>query len=183
MNQKKMSPTKGENNNDVPTILVRNAKGNELLCFLEQRVPIENIEYVLLTPVDTPVSLFHLIEDGDPELIKTIEKSEPILEVADVVLQEHELRLVRSAVTLTVSGELEDPEPEELEEKDFDDDSEMYELLVNFKVEDKEYGLYIPLDPFFIVGKLINNEALLVEGEEFDNIQPMIEAELEEIDV
>ena len=165
-------------NDEVPTLLVKDSQGSDLLCFLEQVVPLEGNEYALLTPVDTPVSLFQLIDDQDPKLIETIEKNEPILEVADVVLQEHDLRLVRSAITLTVSGELDEPEPEEIEEEDIDDESETYELLVNFRVESNEYGLYIPLDPFFIVGKLEDGEVKLVEGEEFDKIQSGIEAEL-----
>ena len=167
-------------NDEVPTLLVKDSQGSDLLCFLEQVVPLEGNEYALLTPVDTPVSLFQLIDDQDPKLIETIEKNEPILEVADVVLQEHDLRLVRSAITLTVSGELDEPEPEEIEEEDIDEESETYELLVNFRVDNNEYGLYIPLDPFFIVGKLENGEVKLVEGEEFDKIQSGIEAELEE---
>ena len=165
---------------EVPTLLIKDSQGSDLLCFLEQVVSLEGKEYALLTPVDTPVSLFQLIDDQDPKLIETIEKNEPVLEVADVVLQEHDLRLIRSAVTLTVSGELDEPEPEEIEEEDIDDESETYELLVNFRVNDNEYGLYIPLDPFFIVGKLENGEVKLVEGEEFDKIQSGIEAELEE---
>ena len=173
-----MSTTK--KNDEVPTLLVKDSQGSDLLCFLEQVVPLEGNEYALLTPVDTPVSLFQLIDDQDPKLIETIEKNEPILEVADVVLQEHDLRLVRSAITLTVSGELDEPEPEEIEEEDIDDESETYELLVNFRVDNNEYGLYIPLDPFFIVGKLEDGEVKLVEGEEFDKIQSGIEAELEE---
>ena len=167
-------------NEEVPTLLVKDSQGSDLLCFLEQVVPLEGNEYALLTPVDTPVSLFQLIDDQDPKLIETIEKNEPILEVADVVLQEHDLKLVRSAITLTVSGELDEPEPEEIEEEDIDDESETYELLVNFRVDSSEYGLYIPLDPFFIVGKLEDGEVKLVEGEEFDKIQSGIEAELEE---
>ena len=167
-------------NDEVPTLLIKDSQGSDLLCFLEQIVPLEGNEYALLTPVDTPVSLFQLIDDQDPKLIETIEKNEPILEVADVVLQEHDLRLVRSAITLTVSGELDEPEPEEIEEEDIDEESETYELLVNFRVNDNEYGLYIPLDPFFIVGKLEDGEVKLVEGEEFDRIQSGIEAELEE---
>ena len=166
-------------NDELPTLLVKDSQGLDLLCFLEQVVPLEGNEYALLTPVDTPVSLFQLIDDQDPKLIETIEKNEPILEVADVVLQEHDLKLVRSAITLTVSGELDEPEPEEIEEEDIDDESETYELLVNFRVDDNEYGLYIPLDPFFIVGKLENDEVKLVEGEECDKIQSGIESELE----
>ena len=175
-----MSAEGSSNNDEVPTILVRDSNGSALLCFLEQLIPINQTEYALLTPVDTPVSLFQLKDEEDPELIETISSSEPILAVADVVLQEHDLTLVRSAVTLTVTGELDEPEPEELEEEDYEDDSETYELLVSFRVEGEEYGLYIPLDPFFIVGKMEDGQATLVEGEEFDKIQPLIESEIEE---
>ncbi|WP_320676698.1 DUF3727 domain-containing protein [Prochlorococcus sp. MIT 1300] len=175
-----MSSQDLSNNGEVPTVQVRDSKGSGLLCFLEQLIPLDNIEYGLLTPVDTPVSLFKIKEDADPELVETVASTEPILSVADVVLQEHDLTLVRSAVTLTVTGELDEPDPEELEEDDFDDDSETYELLVTFRVEDDEYGLYIPLDPFFIVARIENGQAILVEGEEFDKIQQKIEMELDE---
>ena len=171
----------GDNSGDVPTVLVHDARGRQLHCFLEQLIPLDGQDYALLTPIDTPVCLFRLEEDGDPELIDTIEASEPILSVADVVLQEHDLTLVRSAVTLTVSGELDEPEPEELDDEDGDDeDSETYELLVSFLADEQEYGLYIPLDPFFVVARMQGGEAVLVEGEEFERVQPRIEAELEE---
>jgi hypothetical protein len=161
-------------------VQVRDGKGRELLCFLEQLIPLDGKDYALLTPVDTPVCLFRLREEEDPELIETLDATEPVLSVADVVLQEHDLTLVRSAVTLTVSGELEEPEPEDLDDEEADDDSETYELLVSFLVDDQEYGLYIPLDPFFVVARMEGSEAFLVEGEEFDRVQPRIEAELEE---
>ena len=153
--------------------------GNELFCYLEQLVSVEGEEYALLTPVDTPVSLFKINEKEEPELIEKIDKNEQILKNAEAVLQEHDLRLIRSAVTLTVSGELEEPIYDELEEDYVDDESESYELLVNFNLFDQEYGLYIPLDPFFIVGKLKDKGALLLEDDEFDKIQPLIETELE----
>jgi hypothetical protein len=170
----------GELPTDVPTVLVNDQRGRQLLCFLEQLIPLDGHDYVLLTPVDTPVCLFRLDDEADPELIDSVDASEPILSVADVVLQEHDLTLVRSAVTLTVSGELDEPEPEELDDDDADDESETYELLVSFLVNDQEYGLYIPLDPFFVVARMQGSEAVLVEGEEFERVQPRIEAELEE---
>jgi len=167
---------------EVPTLVVHDGHGRQLLCFLEQLIPLDGNDYALLTPVDTPVCLFRLSDDGeDPELIETVDASEPILSVADVVLQEHDLTLIRSAVTLTVSGDLDEPEPEDLDEDDeADADSETYELLVSFLVDSVEYGIYIPLDPFFVVARLDNGHARLVEGEEFERIQPRIEAEIEE---
>ena len=79
-----------------------------------------------------------------------------------------------------MSGELEEPVYDDLEEDEVNkDDSETYELLVNFNVLNDEYGLYVPLDPFFIVAKIVENGAILVEDEEFYRVQPLIESELE----
>lgn len=171
---------------DVPTVLVRDGQGRQLLCFLEQLIPLDGNDYALLTPVDTPVCLVRISEDDeqDDEVIEELDGAEPILSVADVVLQEHELSLVRSAVTLTVSGELEEPDPEELDEElsseDEDDESDLYEMLIQFRAEGQEYGLFIPLDPFFVVARMENGEGILVEGDEFERVQPRIEAELDE---
>jgi len=174
-----MDETKNQDNYEAPTILLKDSSNNELFCYLEQIVNVENKEYALLTPVDTPVTLFKINDKDEPELIEKIEKNEQILKNADAVLQEHDLNLVRSAVTLTVSGELEEPVYDDLEEADINDESETYELLVNFNVLNDEYGLYVPLDPFFIVGKIENQTAILIEDKEFDRVQPLIESELE----
>ena len=175
---------------EVPTVLVRDGEGRQLLCFLEQLIPLDGNDYALLTPVDTPVCLVKIAadEDSDDEVIDELDGAEPILSVAEVVLQEHDLTLVRSAVTLTVSGELEEPDPEELEEEIAeeiadeaeDDESDLYEMLIQFRAEGQEYGLFIPLDPFFVVARMQNGEGILVEGEEFERVQPRIEAELDE---
>jgi len=174
-----MEEPNSKDNYEAKTLILNDLNGNELICYLEQLVNIEGEEYALLTPVDTPVSLFKINDKDEPELIEKIEKNEQILKNADAVLQEHDLRLIRSAVTLTVSGELEEPIYDELEEDHLEEDSETYELLVNFNVLEQEYGLYIPLDPFFIVGKLKDKGATLIEDEQFDRIQPLIESELE----
>ncbi len=175
-----MEDSKNRDNHDAPTLLLKDSSNDELFCYLEQIVKVEGTEYALLTPVDTPVTLFKINEKDDPLLIEKIEKNEQILQNADAVLQEHDLSLVRSAVTLTVSGELEEPIYDDLEEDEVNkDESETYELLVNFNVLNDEYGLYVPLDPFFIVAKIVENGAILVEDEEFDRVQPLIESELE----
>ena len=175
-----MEDSKNRENYDAPTLLLKDSSNDELFCYLEQIVKVEGTEYALLTPVDTPVTLFKINEKDEPILIEKIEKNEQILQNADAVLQEHDLSLVRSAVTLTVSGELEEPVYDDLEEDEVNkDESETYELLVNFNVLNDEYGLYVPLDPFFIVAKIVENGAILVEDEEFDRVQPLIESELE----
>ena len=174
-----MNDHNSHDNYEAQTLILNDSNGNELFCYLEQIVKVEEKEYALLTPVDTPVSLFKINEKDEPELIEKIEKNEQVLKNADAVLQEHDLKLIRSAVTLTVSGELEEPIYDELEEDSIDDESETYELLVSFNLLEQEYGLYIPLDPFFIVGKIVGQGATLIEDDEFDKVQPLIESELE----
>ena len=58
--------------------------------------------------------------------------------------------------------------------------TETFELLVSFMVDAKEYGLYIPLDPFLVLVRMVDGQAELLNDEELDRIQPRIEAELEE---
>ena len=91
---------------------------------------------------------------------------------------------MRSAITLTVSGELEEPDQDELDEleqdDDVDEDAETFELLVSFMVDSEEYGLYIPLDPFLVLVRMVDGQAVLLSDDELDRVQPVIEAELEE---
>jgi hypothetical protein len=78
---------------------------------------------------------------------------------------------------------LEEPDPDDFEDDDDEsdpEDSETYDLLVSFVVDEQDYGLYIPLDPFFVVARMEGSDAVLVEGEEFERVQPRIEAELDE---
>ena len=172
----------------APTLSVKDADGRELLCFLEQLVPVAGEDFGLLSPVDTPVCLFHLPEEGgEPELIDDPESLPQVLSIADVVLREHYLCLVRSAVTLTVSGELEQGDAEEPDDASFpgddeDEDGETYEQLVTFMSDSKEYGLYIPLDPFFVLARLERDNATLVEGDDFERLQPLVEKELEALE-
>ena len=180
-----MSDHNSKDNYEAQTLILNDSNGNELFCYLEQIVKVEEKEYALLTPVDTPVSLFKINEKDEPVLIEKIEKNEQVLKNADAVLQEHDLKLIKSAFTLTVSGELEEPENEEfneddLEENNLDDDAEEFNLLVSFNVLNDEYGLYIPVEPTFILSRLKDKGAVLIEGDEFKRIKPLIESELDE---
>ena len=103
-----MKEANSNDNYDAQTLLLNDSNGNELFCYLERLVKVEGQEYALLTPVDTPVSLFKINEKDEPELIEKIDKNDQLLKNAEGVLQEHDLRLIRSAGTLTVSGELEE---------------------------------------------------------------------------
>ncbi len=181
---------------DVPTLLVNDSQGRQILCFLEQLIPLDGHDYGLLTPVDTPVSLVRLpaSDDDEPEEILDWDERGPILEVAEAVLQEHNLTLVRSAATLTVTGDFEEPGLDDDEDDEDDDEDEaiedddeggdLFESLLDrpFFVGEDQYDLFVPLDPFFVVARVKGSQATLVEGEEFERIQPRIEAELDDRD-
>jgi len=160
-------------------------KGRKIECVLEHTIPVDGVDYMLLTPNDTPVVLVRVGEgDGDDELLGNWEGREDVLAAADVCLAEHDLTLVRSAVTLTVAGKLLPVEEEDVEDIEIEDDTtgetNLFELLIPFLCDGQEYGLYVPLDPFFVVARVTgDNEGVVVVDAEFERIQPIIEAELD----
>lgn len=173
-----------------PLITVKNRKGGEIKCILEHTIPLDGNDYLLLTPVDLPVCLVRMSKgEGDKdEIIEDVEGAEDILCVADSALAGYGLALVRSAVTLTVSGELEEPDADEIDEEmeegmdDGEEESDLYQLLIPFRADGQEYGLYIPLDPFFVVARMEGTEALVVEGKEMERIRARLEERLSEIE-
>ena len=85
-------------------------------------------------------------------------------------------------MTLTVSGELDEPDPDDLDdddEEDGDEDSRLSSCWLASWSRSRSTA-YIPLDPFFVVARMVDGQAELVEGEDFDRIQPRLEAELED---
>ena len=74
-----MEKINSNDNYEAQTLILNDSNGNTLFCYLEQLVNIEGQEYALLTPVDTPVSLFKINDKDEPELIEKIEKNEQIL--------------------------------------------------------------------------------------------------------
>ncbi len=166
----------------MQTFAATDDKGRKIECVLEHAIPIDGVNYALLTPNNTPVVLVRIgAYEGDDELIEDWENVGDVLAAADQSLAEHELILVRSAVALTVAGELLPVEGEDIEiEDDTTGEADLFELLIPFHCNGQEYGLYIPLDPFFIVARMTSdNKGLVVTGDEFNRVQPIIEAELD----
>jgi hypothetical protein len=179
----------------METVVLKDDEGRQLVCYVEEPVQLEGNTYALLTPVDTPVCLVRLAEDeADHEIIEDLEGAEDILSIADAVLQEHDLTLVRSAHILTVNGDIDGPdleeEDEEVNEDDLDElddleedgESDTYEMLLDrpFWVGEEQYALFIPLDPLFLVARLEQGGAELVSDEELERVGPLIEAAIEE---
>ena len=53
-----MSDIAAGKSGDHPTLLVRDREGHDLLCFLEHLIPLDGLDYALLSPV--AVSYTHL---------------------------------------------------------------------------------------------------------------------------
>ena len=167
-------------NKTMKSFTATDDKGRKIECVLEHTIPIDGVDYVLLTPNDTPVVLVRIGEgDGDDEMLDNWEGREDVLAAADVCLVEHDLTLVRSAVTLTVAGELVEDEDEGIED-DIEQEFDIYNLLIAFHHNGDEWGIYIPLDPFFVVARVTgDNEGVVIVDAEFERVQPIIEFELD----
>jgi uncharacterized protein YrzB (UPF0473 family) len=179
------SPYPNDNEKEEEIVTLTDEKGRSLSCTIEYSIEIEEQDYVLLLPVDTPVEIFtwHDDEEDDDDAAVFVEDDEEIdtiFDTAKVVLEEQNLKLQRTAVTLTVSGEL--PEFEDEEELiDTDDnhngesDYEELMLLARFYHEEQEYAVYTPLDPFFLLARMKSNgKAELLSDEERERIEPLL---------
>jgi hypothetical protein len=179
------SPYPNDNEQEEEIVTLTDEKGRSLSCTIEYSIEIEEEDYVLLLPVDTPVEIFtwHDDEDDDDDAAVYVEDEEEIdtiFDTAKVVLEEQNLKLQRTAVTLTVTGELpEDEDEEELIDTDDnhngESDYEELRLLARFYHEEQEYAVYTPLDPFFLLARMKSNgKAELLSDEERERIEPLL---------
>jgi hypothetical protein len=165
---------------DAPTVVLTDETGRSLNCYVEHSIDIEGQEYVFLLPIDSPVEIFAWQEEGDEEEAIPVEDEaeiEQIFPIARAVLQEQNLELKRTAVTLTVEGDLPEVSEEDLEVADEGDSGEHEELqlLASFYDEEQEYAIYAPLDPFFILAKMdADGQPKLLSPEELSKIEPML---------
>jgi hypothetical protein len=168
---------------DVPVITITDDAGRTLDCTIEHSLSVEDQEYVLLLPVDSPVEIFAWQENNEDEdeavPVEDEDEIDTIFSTAKVVLEEQNLVLKRTAVTLTVEGDL----PDLVEEEEFltddepedEDYEEELQLLARFYYEEQEYAIYTPLDPFFIFARLDDEgQPHLLSQEEFKKLEPML---------
>lgn len=179
------NPSEGE----LPIVLLKEEDGRSLPCFVEKSVEFDDVEYVLLLPVDTPVEIFAWEpdeEDEDEEVLVDVDGStiEKVFSTAKAVLAEQDLILANTALTLTVSGEIPEPEEEDiitldLSESDDDLTVEELQLVTNFYHEEQEYAIYTPLDPLLFFARMNDSgEPELLTPEEFDHVRPYLEDQL-----
>ena len=176
------SPYRKDNGkSNEESVTLTDEVGRSLTCNIEYSMNLEGQEYALLLPIDSPVEIFTWQGDDTDEAAIPVEDEteiDKIFDTARVVLQEQNLTLRRTAVTLTVVGELpEFPEDDMASDADPDEESEFEELmwLKSFYHEQQEYAIYTPLDPFFILARMNDDgKPELLSEEEFQRLEPML---------
>jgi hypothetical protein len=177
------SPYRKDNGkSNEESVTLTDEVGRSLTCNIEYSMNLEGQEYALLLPIDSPVEIFTWQGDDTDEAAIPVEDEteiDKIFDTARVVLQEQNLTLRRTAVTLTVVGELpEFPEDDMASDADDpDEESEFEELmwLTSFYHEEQEYAIYTPLDPFFILARMNDDgKPELLSEEEFQRLEPML---------
>ena len=176
------SPYRKDNGkSNEESVTLTDEVGRSLTCNIEYSMNLEGQEYALLLPIDSPVEIFTWQGDDTDEAAIPVEDEteiDKIFDTARVVLQEQNLTLRRTAVTLTVVGELpEFPEDDMASDADPDEESEFEELmwLTSFYHEEQEYAIYTPLDPFFILARMNDDgKPELLSEEEFQRLEPML---------
>jgi hypothetical protein len=168
---------------DDETIVLTDEAGRTITCSVERYLEVENQDYVLLLPIDAPVEIFVWDGDEDEEEAIPVENDADIdlvFDTAKAVLEEQNLTLKRTAIMLTVEGELPDPEDEdefaEVSSELAEEDVEELQYLASFYYEEQEFAVYAPLDPCFILARLDeNNQPHLLSSEELQKLEPMLE--------
>jgi Protein of unknown function (DUF3727)/Protein of unknown function (DUF1292) len=182
-------PSMEDEGEELPTVSLTDEDGRSLLCYIENSMDVDGKEYVLLRPTESPIEIFAWEadeDDDDEETLVDIEDEEidEIFSTARAVLAEQNLTLNRSALTLTVSGDLPDPTEEDTITLDLGDEdplmgSEEFQLLGNFFYEEQEYALCTPLDPLLFFARVNSQgEPELLSPEEFQLIRTQLEEQL-----
>lgn len=168
---------------DVPTVEIADEGGRSLQCYIENEVEFDEDVFVLLHPVDAPVEIFVWSELDDDESPNPLEDEIAIAEIfptAKAVLAEENLTLKHTAVVLTVEGDLPELEEEDdltVESNGSTEEVEELQWLATFFHSDREYVIYTPLDPFFLLARREQGDRLsLLDPEEIEHLEGLLPA-------
>ncbi|HIK28038.1 MAG: DUF3727 domain-containing protein [Oscillatoriaceae bacterium SKW80] len=164
----------------VETVTLTDETGRALLCSVEHTFEIDGQEYLLLLPVDTPVEIFTWVgneDDQEPVPLEDGQIDDELFSTAKAVLAEQNLILKRTAITLTVEGELPEVSDEEFEDDDDvpEGDYEELQWLASFYHKEQEFAVYTPLDPLFILARInAMGKPELLSPEEIKYLEPIL---------
>jgi Protein of unknown function (DUF3727) len=169
---------------DSESIALTDETGRSLPCYVERSFFIEGSTYLLLLPVDSPIAI--IAWDSDEEIagatwIEDSQELKTLFPDAKAVLAEQELTLQDAAYTLTVAGDLPEPEEDdiltlELENEVGELETDEYQFLATFYHDDQEYEIYTPLSPLlFFAREAPAGQLELLSPEDFQKVQPFLE--------
>ena len=168
------------------TLLLRDELNHTLECEILKLVDLGDENFALLMPVHQPVQILAWddgeVDEGEPSepeggseddeggLADLDDRElEAVIPTAQAVLGELNLKLRMSAYTLTVEGELPEPIEEtaiEIANGDGDDDIEEHQLLATFYHEERQFGVFAPLDPLLFFAAKPDTTPSLVSPED-----------------
>jgi len=177
-----------ESEMDVPTPFVDPDTGSFIECYMDSVATIQGVEYLIGSPCDYCVALCYFDEEGElnPVELDDTELMDEVFPIAETIVEEEfgeELALMRTPQTLTLVGELElgeddDMDDYELDLDDMDDEEEEVEILLTFEHDGIEFNLVRLLDPVLLVGKVDKNNAqarTLLTPKESEKVMPYLE--------
>lgn len=172
---------------EADVITLWDEQGRSLDCYIENAYETDDLTYMLLVPVDTPVMILAWDEESEEEesdafLIEDSEEIERIFADAKAVLAELDLLLKPTAHTLTVSGELPPLEEDNVLSLEIDSDApssssepEELQFLASFFSEDQKYSIYSPLAPLLFLGVGDGEGKVELVSPDDDGMGPILE--------
>mmetsp|Transcript_15064 Transcript_15064/g.32727 ORF Transcript_15064/g.32727 Transcript_15064/m.32727 type:complete len:253 (-) Transcript_15064:227-985(-) len=168
--------------------------GRSIECTMLETLETETDLFASMTPVDVAAVVATLqdnemIEVDDPEII------EQLMPTATAVCSERGLSLLDSAVTLTISGNLQDIDevglfegeedlstmPELVNADEAEEDEEGAEAVLSFFHEGRKYYLMRLLEPLVLVGKQVSASTFEIPDEkEMAAVSPVLEGLMED---
>lgn len=157
--------------------------GRSLPCYIEHTFEIDEQTYGLLLPVHVPVDIvvWQITEDGEHEepVLASDEDIDTVFELARETLAKRDLLLQRTALVLTLVGEIPELEAAEAEAAGSDVNPQEVEELVfldSFYDGESEFSVCVPLDPMLIVVRFDRQtrQPQLLSAEEFQQLEPML---------
>ncbi|GBL10663.1 hypothetical protein MSj_02155 [Microcystis aeruginosa Sj] len=172
---------------EADIITLWDEQGRSLDCYIENAYETDDLTYMLLVPVDTPVMILAWDEESEEEesdafLIEDSEEIGRIFADAKAVLAELDLLLKSTAHTLTVSGELPPLEEDNVLSLEIDSDEpssssepEELQFLASFFSEDQKYSIYSPLAPLLFLGVGDGEGKVELVSPDDDGMGPILE--------
>ncbi|NEO27341.1 MAG: DUF3727 domain-containing protein [Kamptonema sp. SIO4C4] len=166
------------------SIQLEDELGRSLVCSVEHSFTENDHTYYLLFPLDFPVTIVAWDSPSEDAEIRWVEESKELEQIfpdAKAVLAEQDLQLKNTAYTLTVTGDLFEPDDEDILRIEIPTESGQLELeefqwLATFYHDETEYEIYTPLHPLLFFAKQPpTGDLQFLSFEELQQLQPRLQ--------